>query len=97
MSYSRWSGSDWYVFHTCTGSSEDPNGVQMLAVWSVNHPNNVLPDYSDDEIREFIETPSLMENIPGFDPTSKTDGTEYLLVLFKEFIEDVDEDRQDDI
>lgn len=50
MSYSRWSGSNWYIFWDAASSDEETRDGQGLAIWYVN--DKALPSYSYRELKD---------------------------------------------
>lgn len=45
MSYSRWSGADWYIYWDC--SSGDTRDTQLLAIWHVSDAKHPLYSYKE--------------------------------------------------
>lgn len=81
MSYSRWGGSDWYIFwHTSDAKRKED---EILAVWHASV--ETLPVYSYTSIKDMLTKDDFSE-VLGYSPEDHN----FLKRIFQRWIEDVD-------
>ena len=88
MSYSRWSCSDWYAFHTT--ESGETKETQKLALWYAGADDN--PIYTYEELKTI--TPDIIRE--RCDMEISESNMEEALYIIKQFIIDVDDEFNPD-
>ena len=88
MSYSRWSCSDWYAFHTT--ESGDTKETQKLSLWYAGAIEN--PTYTYQQLQTI--TPEIIREDSGVEINDS--DMEEAFSIIKQFIFDVDDEFNPD-
>lgn len=91
MAYSRWGGSEWYIFWK---SSEDfRKNKQTLAIWnssvieSLDEADRPLFHYT--EVKKMVKNPETIVEKVKF---AKDQHVDFIARIMKEWVTDVDEE-----